>query len=55
MKLDRGLYTSKEFPATLDPQIVLACKCVPHGIVCLECPRKNLMVDSIFSPKHELL
>lgn len=36
IKVHRGLYASKDFPATLDQRIVLACKRVPHGVVCLE-------------------
>jgi len=36
MKVHRGLYASKDFPTTLDQRIVLACKRVPHGVVCLE-------------------
>src|SRR5882762_3000632 len=36
VKLHRGLSASKEFPATLEQRIVLACKRVPHGVVCLE-------------------
>jgi predicted transcriptional regulator of viral defense system len=36
IKVHRGLYVSRDFPATLDQRIVLACKRVPHGVVCLE-------------------
>jgi predicted transcriptional regulator of viral defense system len=36
IKVHRGLYASKDFPSTLDQRIVLACKRVPHGVVCLE-------------------
>jgi predicted transcriptional regulator of viral defense system len=36
VKVHRGLYASKDFPATLDNRILLACKRVPHGVVCLE-------------------
>jgi predicted transcriptional regulator of viral defense system len=36
IKVHRGLYASKDIPATLDDRIVLACKRVPHEVVCLE-------------------
>jgi predicted transcriptional regulator of viral defense system len=36
IKVHRGLYVSKGFSATLDQRIALACKRVPHGVVCLE-------------------
>jgi predicted transcriptional regulator of viral defense system len=36
IKVHRGLYASKDLSATLDQRIVLACKRVPHGVVCLE-------------------
>src|SRR5579859_3840010 len=36
IKVHRGLYASKAFRSTLDQRIVIACKRVPHGVVCLE-------------------
>jgi hypothetical protein len=35
LKIGRGLYARKDFSADFARQIVLACKRVPHGIVCL--------------------
>lgn len=35
-KIGRGLYVCKDFRADLERQIVLACKRVPNGVVCLE-------------------
>jgi predicted transcriptional regulator of viral defense system len=34
--LDRGLYAGKHTALGLEEQIVLACKRVPHGVICLE-------------------
>ena len=36
LKIGRGLYARKDFSADFERQIVLACKRVPHGIVCLK-------------------
>src|SRR6266851_3416258 len=35
LKIGRGLYARKDFSADFERQIVLACKRVPNGIVCL--------------------
>lgn len=35
-RVDRGLYASTNSPDDLEQQIILACKRVPHGVVCLE-------------------
>ena len=36
LKIGRGLYARKDFSADFERQIMLACKCVPDGIVCLK-------------------
>ena len=36
LKSGRGLYARKDFSASLERQIMLACKRVPNGIVCLK-------------------
>jgi predicted transcriptional regulator of viral defense system len=36
MKVDRGVYLASGRPLDLKHRIMLACKRVPHGIVCLE-------------------
>jgi predicted transcriptional regulator of viral defense system len=36
LKIGRGLYARKDFSADFERQIMLACKRVPHGIVCLK-------------------
>ena len=36
LKVARGLYAHKDFPADFERQIMLACKRVPKGIVCLK-------------------
>jgi predicted transcriptional regulator of viral defense system len=36
IRVHRGLYASNGFLATLERRIMLACKRVPHGVVCLE-------------------
>src|SRR5271168_2031669 len=36
LKIGRGLYVSKDFRPDFERQIVLACKRVPNGIICLE-------------------
>ena len=35
-KLDRGLYFASDHPLDLEHRIVVACKRIPHGVVCLE-------------------
>lgn len=35
-KVDRGLYLTPGRPLDLEHRIILACKRVPHGVVCLE-------------------
>jgi predicted transcriptional regulator of viral defense system len=35
-KVDRGLYLATGRPLDLEHRIILACKRVPHGVVCLE-------------------
>lgn len=35
-KLDRGLYLASDRPLDLEHRIILACKRVPYGVVCLE-------------------
>src|SRR5258705_10714905 len=35
-KIDRGLYMCKELSPDFERQVLLACKRVPHGVVCLE-------------------
>jgi predicted transcriptional regulator of viral defense system len=35
-KVDRGLYLASGRPLDLEHRIILACKRVPHGVVCLE-------------------
>jgi predicted transcriptional regulator of viral defense system len=36
LKIGRGLYARKDFSADFEHQIMLACKRVPNGIVCLK-------------------
>jgi predicted transcriptional regulator of viral defense system len=36
LKIGRGLYVCKDFRADFQRQIVLACKRVPNGVICLE-------------------
>ena len=36
LKIGRGLYARKDFSADFERQIMLACKRVPNGIVCLK-------------------
>ena len=36
LKIGRGLYVCKDFPADFERRIVLACKRVPNGVICLE-------------------
>ncbi len=36
LKIGRGLYACKDFSADFERQIMLACKRVPNGIVCLK-------------------
>jgi predicted transcriptional regulator of viral defense system len=36
LKIGRGLYVRRDFLADFERQIVLACKRVPHGVVCLK-------------------
>ena len=36
LKIGRGLYVCKDFRADFQRQIVLACKRVPKGVICLE-------------------
>ena len=36
LKIGRGLYACKDFRADFQGQIVLACKRVPNGVICLE-------------------
>src|SRR5271168_3894978 len=36
LKVGRGLYVCKDFRADFQRQIVLACKRVPTGVICLE-------------------
>ena len=36
LKIGRGLYVCKGFRADFQRQIVLACKRVPNGVICLE-------------------
>ena len=36
LKISRGLYVCKDFRADFERQIVLACKRVPNGVVCLQ-------------------
>jgi predicted transcriptional regulator of viral defense system len=36
LKIGRGLYTRKDFSADFERQIMLACKRVPNGIICLK-------------------
>src|SRR5258708_39076236 len=36
LKIGRGLYAHKDFSADFERQIMLACKRVPNGIVCLK-------------------
>ena len=36
LKVGRGLYVCKDFRADFERQIVLACKRVPNGVICLE-------------------
>src|SRR5260370_22556326 len=36
LKIGRGLYARKDFAADFERQIMLACKCVPNGVVCLK-------------------
>src|SRR6266403_5680387 len=36
LKIGRGLYARKDFAADFERQIMLACKRVPNGIVCLK-------------------
>jgi predicted transcriptional regulator of viral defense system len=40
LKIGRGLYVCKDFRADFERQIVLACKRVPNGVVCLESAAK---------------
>lgn len=40
LKIGRGLYARPGYPADFERQIVLACKRVPAGIVCLESAAK---------------
>jgi predicted transcriptional regulator of viral defense system len=36
LRIGRGLYVCRDFGADFERQIVLACKRVPNGVVCLE-------------------
>jgi len=36
LKIERGLYARKDFSADFERQIMLACKRVPNGIVCVK-------------------
>ena len=36
LKIGRGLYARKDFSADFERQIMLACKRVPNGIICLK-------------------
>jgi len=36
LKICRGLYARKDFRVDVESQIVLACKRVPNGVVCLK-------------------
>jgi len=36
LKIGRGLYARKDFSADFERKIMLACKRVPNGIVCLK-------------------
>ncbi len=40
LKIGRGLYARADYPADFERQIVLACKRVPAGVVCLESAAK---------------
>jgi predicted transcriptional regulator of viral defense system len=35
-KVDRGMYLASGRPLDLEQRIILACKRVPHGVICLE-------------------
>jgi predicted transcriptional regulator of viral defense system len=36
VKIGRGLYTRRDFPSNFEHQVALACRRIPHGIVCLQ-------------------
>ncbi len=40
LKIGRGLYARADYPADFERQIVLACKRVPAGVICLESAAK---------------
>src|SRR5258707_15172406 len=40
LKIGRGLYARADYPADFERQIVLACKRVPAGVICLEAAAK---------------
>jgi hypothetical protein len=42
LKIGRGFHTRKDFSADFDRQIMLVCKRVPSGVVCLS-PRLSTM------------
>ena len=47
VKIDRGLYARKDFSGSYKRQVMVACKRVPHGVVCLE---SALRFHRILSP-----
>jgi predicted transcriptional regulator of viral defense system len=51
-KIARGLYVRPGFPFDFEHRIILACQCVPHGIVCLE---SALRLNGIVSTESDLI